>query len=707
MRPSAEVVSGSAEPGSPDSGRAQRFPPAPRWEYFAFVGALAVYAITRFWRLGDYPIYFFCDEAFQPVAAEELLQRGFRDTKGRLFPLYFTNGAWVPLFPVWLHVFTVALFGKSVEVARATSAAVSLLGAAAIALVLRYGFRSRLWWAGPLALAVIPAHFLHSRTTFETAFSTAFFACFLLFYVLYRTASPGFLYPTVLFGAFSFYSYSVGQLIVAVAALLLAIVDLPYHARNWRHVLAGLALAAVLFVPLYRFRRLEPQAATGQLARVSSYWVEPIPLLQKARKAVRSYGRAVSPKYWFVPNERDYRRHRLAGYAHIPMYLLPFAAIGLLVCLWRFRSPPHRTVLVAGLAAPAGALLTATGITRALSFVVPVAILAMVGTDTIFRLIRPPKARVAAALLVFALPAFAAMSMLRDALVNGPYWYRDYAWGQQWGARQIFDVVRGYLKRDPKVLVKLTSEWANGADTFPRFFLKRGSPEAKRVGMGNVLDFESERMASLPSPILAAEIERVPRTIYVMTPRELETAKTSEAISLVQVDQVLNYPDGTPGFYFARLTPSPAIKEIVARGREKLHALVDGSVEVDGRAVSVRHTRLDIGRLEDLVDGNLRSLARFNGTNPAILELHFTPPRPLREVRLALTAGSWNVRLELVEAESAGTRSYEASRSGVRDFEMEVPIDRGPVKTAVLRIEIRQVDAGDFAIVHLRELELR
>jgi hypothetical protein len=339
--------------------------------------------------------------------------------------------------------------------------------------------------------------------------------------------------------------------------------------------------------------------------------------------------------------------------------------------------------------------------------VIPVAILALIGADTIFRLIRPPKARFAAALLVFALPAFAAMGMLRDALVHGPYWYRDYAWGQQWGARQIFEVVRGYLKSDPKVLIKLTSEWANGADTFPRFFLKRGSPEAKRVGMGNVLDFESERMASLPSPILAAEIERVPRTIYVMTPKELETAKTSEAISLVRVDQVLNYPDGTPGFYFARLTPSPAIKEIVARGREKLHALVDGSVEIDGRTVSVRHTRMDIGRLEDLVDGNPRSLGRFNGTNPAILEVHFTPPRPLREVRLALTAGSWNVRLGLVEAESARPRSYEASRSGVRDLEMEIPIDRGPAKTAVLRIEIRQVDAGDFTIVHLRELELR
>ena len=684
-----------------------RLTASPRWETLAFVGALLVYAITRFWRIADYPIYFFCDEAFQPIAAEELLQRGFRDSKGNLFPLYFANGGWVPLLPVWIHVLTVSLFGKSVEVARATAAAVSVLCAGAIGLLLKFGFRSRLWWAGPLALAVIPAHFLHSRTTFETAFHTAFFACFLLFYVLYRSESPAFLFPAILFGAFAFYSYSVGQLIVAVAAILLAVVDLPYHLRHWRHVLAGLALAAVLAVPLYRFRRAEPQAATGQLTRVSSFWVEPIPLRLKARRSVQSYGRAVSPKYWFYSNERDLRRHKVDGYAHIPLFLLPFAAIGLLVSLWRFRSPPHRTVLIAAVAAPSGALLTSPGITRALSFVVPVAILAMVGADALFRLIRPRGARLVAAVLVFLLPAVAAVNLLRDAVVNGPYWYRDYAWGQQWGARQIFDVVRGYLKKDPGTLVKLTSEWANGADLFPRFFLERGSPDAQRVSMGNVADFEAERLASLAPESLAAELERVPRTIYVMTPEELQTAQRSEALSTVQVDRVLKYPDGTPGFYFARLTPSPGIEASVARGREKLYALVAGQVEMGGEMVYVVHTRIDIGRLEDTVDGNLESLARFNGTNPAVLELHFLRPRKIRSVRLALASGAWNVRLDLVGADGAGKRTYEASQPNSRDPEMEIPTDRSPETTEVVRVEICEMGGPDFALIHLREITFR
>lgn len=243
-----------------------------RWEIAAFAAALLIYAVTRLWRLSDYPIYFFTDEAFQPLEAEKLLENGLRDARGRLFPLYFQNGsAWAPVLPVWAHVVSSLLFGKSIEVARGTAAVFTLLGAAAVGLTLKLSFRSPLWWAGPLFLAATPSFFLHSRTTFETVFMAAFYACFLLFYLLYRCSSPWFLYPAVFFGACAFYSYSVGQIVAAVAATLLLVVDIPYHIRQWRHVLPGLLLLVVVALPLYWFWRAQPQAAPGQLTRVSSY----------------------------------------------------------------------------------------------------------------------------------------------------------------------------------------------------------------------------------------------------------------------------------------------------------------------------------------------------------------------------------------------------------------------------------------------------
>src|SRR5581483_1539882 len=50
------------------------------WVLFGF--ALLVFALTRFVALDQFPIYFFSDEAINPVLALELIQRGMRDSNG-------------------------------------------------------------------------------------------------------------------------------------------------------------------------------------------------------------------------------------------------------------------------------------------------------------------------------------------------------------------------------------------------------------------------------------------------------------------------------------------------------------------------------------------------------------------------------------------------------------------------------------------------
>lgn len=87
---------------------------------------------------------------------------------------------------------------------------------------------------------------------------------------------------------------------------------------------------------------------------------------------------------------------------------------------------------------------------------------------------------------VFLVLLVASFSMFRNALVEGPLWFRDYGlYGMQYGAEQLFeDVIPGYLERDPRVQVMVSSTWANGTDRFPRFFL---SPKQQaRVQMRNV-----------------------------------------------------------------------------------------------------------------------------------------------------------------------------------------------------------------------------
>ena len=203
---------------------------APPLELSLFALSLTIYAITRFVGLEDFPIYFFTDEAVQTNLAADFIRDGFENYDGVLFPTYFENDYLYNLsISVYIQILPYLIFGKSVFVTRATSVLFTLTGAAAIGLILKEVFRIRHWWLGTLLLSITPVWFLHSRTAFETALFVSLYTWFIFFYLLYRTRSPRYLYPALLFGGLAFYSYSAGQLVIVCTGLLLLISDLRYH----------------------------------------------------------------------------------------------------------------------------------------------------------------------------------------------------------------------------------------------------------------------------------------------------------------------------------------------------------------------------------------------------------------------------------------------------------------------------------------------
>ncbi len=230
------------------------------FETYLFIAGIGVYAFTRFYALESFPIYFFGDEAVQTLFAEDLLRRGFHGPDGTPFPIYVEAAGlrWTPLLSMYFHAVTLSLFGKSIFVTRATSAAISLLGAASVALTLKEIFKVRFWWVGIFLVGLMPAWLLHSRTAFETVMTAAFYGCFLLFYLLYREKSPRYLYAAIVFAAMTFYTYSNAQLILAAAAVMLFISDFRYHMRHPAILLRGAILAGVLALPLIR---LPPEPA--------------------------------------------------------------------------------------------------------------------------------------------------------------------------------------------------------------------------------------------------------------------------------------------------------------------------------------------------------------------------------------------------------------------------------------------------------------
>jgi hypothetical protein len=684
---------------SPQSKGAGISPDKLAWILFGL--GMLVYLFTRVWRITDFPIYFFADEAVHSVLAGDLLDSGFKDAEGRTFPLYFeaAGNRWTPLLSVYVHAISVRLAGKSIVVNRMTSALISLLAAGSVALILRNVFKTRHWWVGALLMAVAPAWFLHSRTGFETVIMSSFFACFLLFYLLYRTSSPRYLFAAIIFGALTFYTYSAGQMMMASAGVVLAVSDVRYHLKQWRTTLAGLILIGLLAIPLLRFRALNPQFITTTLRTMDSYWFHDLSLAEKTEQFIRAWAQGVSPAYWFVPSQTLLVRHRMEGYGNLTVWLLPFFLVGVGWCLWKIKSPAPRAVILMAVVTPVSAALVAdVGITRVLAFTIPASLLIALGLETILDLLdRRFHLRYGiVSIVMFGCLSAASLGMLRDALVNGPLWFRDYGlYGMQYGAKQLFqEAVPELLAADPNTRIMMTSTWANGADAFIRFFLPE--EQQSRVQMLSI-DYYMDRRRPLDAS-----------TILVMTPAEYELARTSPKFSRVSVERMIPYPDGSPGFYFARLEYSPDLERLLAPELEARIRPVHEAFMLDGQQVVVTHSPLDAGRLADLFDGDTFTLVRGWAANPLIFDLKFSQPRAIKA--LAADFGSMDFQLTASVYASPGSEPivYQKTYRGLPpDPHVEMLFAEAPESVERIRIEIEQLAPPPDVHVHVRELGFR
>ena len=210
-----------------------------------------LYLIVLLYKLPDYPIYFFCDEAFQTVKGLEILSNGFKSNSGEILPIYFeaAPGRWTPDITVYFQGISALLFGTSIFVTRATTVCFGFLGVLSLSLTLKRFAKLSIWWMTPLALASIPIWFLHTRTGFETAIMASFLAMFQYFYLRYRCDGSWHILTASLCASIAFYSYSNGQVIVATLILVLGLVDLPYHFRNFKKLVCALLLGGLLTFP--------------------------------------------------------------------------------------------------------------------------------------------------------------------------------------------------------------------------------------------------------------------------------------------------------------------------------------------------------------------------------------------------------------------------------------------------------------------------
>jgi 4-amino-4-deoxy-L-arabinose transferase-like glycosyltransferase len=349
--------------------------------YILFFLGLTVYIITRLYRISDYPIYFFTDEAHIVLFGKYLLENKFTGKDSIFAPMYFeqAQNRWMPLLPVYFQTIAQVLFGKSIFVARAVSALITVAIPLASALILKIIFRSPIWWIGSMIPTFIPTLFLHSRTAFETVAAVSFYSLFLLFYYLYRQVNANYIIIVVIFAAFSFYSYSNSQMITAVTVILFLLSDFAYHLKKWRQLCLGILVAFIVSIPFIQYQTKHQEGLSEHLCKINSYWCSDESLNYKLITYGKKYFSVFYPSYWFLPNQPDVDRHRMQGYARFTPYLLPFLILGIFVSLIRIRRWEYRVLLLSLIAGPAGSALAEIGITRVLTMIFPMLMLSGIG----------------------------------------------------------------------------------------------------------------------------------------------------------------------------------------------------------------------------------------------------------------------------------------------------------------------------------------
>jgi len=661
-----------------------------------FALGLTVYLFTRLIGLTAFPIYFFSDEAIQPVLAEDFIRQGFRNASGEFLPTFFQNiDKWTLGVTVYLQLLPTLLFGKSVFVARGTFALVTLLAAVSLGLTLRDIFKDRFWWSAPLLLAVVPVWFLHSRTAFESPVMVSLYAGALYFYLRYRTGTLHAVYPALILAGLAFYSYSPGQLIVGLTILLLTISDAGYHWQKRKVIWPAIGVGVLLALPYLRFYLAHPTFNVEHLRTLNSYWLEPISLGEKLLRFARAYGYFISPMYWFIPNDHDLIRHLMKGYGHLLLVTLPFAVWGLVVVLRNLRSSTHRAVLISLLVTPvAASLVTApTSITRCLSFVIPVTLLTALGLSGAIswaeKRFRPSRFWSPGLFAVLALMSFA---MMRDALVNGPTWYQKYGLdGMQYGASQVFGEIKGILKEQPDTHFYLSSDWSFSIDVIKRFFL----PESASVRSGGVDTF-------------VTLMEPLDDLLFIFTAPEYQRVLESGRFEGIRVQKMLPYPNQQPGFYFMRMRYVENITEIVAAEQAERMKPKVGEISLDGQTVHVLYSNPDMGNIENVFDGKTDTLMRTGGANPMLIELDFPSARRIEGYGLIFGSTTVEVIATLYPSvQDAVPVVFTQLLSGTVESPGGTVNFDFPVDVSKVRFEIRDTSQGEPGHVHVWELTLK
>lgn len=635
-----------------------------------------------------------CDEAIHALRAANLVDgHGFID--GVLFPTHFDNHGFPNLLvSVYSQIPSYILFGRSILGVRGTTVVITLLGALALSGILRDSFKSKYWWAAILILGGMPSWFLHSRTNFEAFQAAPFYALMLFYYTRYRDLNANNIYASLSFGLLAGFTYSPYIPVIMITLSLLLVSDFKSHCKHWQKVIPAIATSGlVAFLINFRLNLSQSGTRVGRLKTLNSYLVRDLPISEKIHRFSAEYLVGLSPNYWANDRVPIFERHILPGYPHMQMISYLLCLLGLLLCIVRIRNSNSRLLLIAAIASPTGGAMVETGITRNSSFMLVATLGIVLSLTTIFSFI-VKITKVPVAILQSALFCFLAsvnILLAAKSVSEFSHAHKDYGlFGVQFGAKQIVERIVEYRRENPSVKIAISPDWGNSTETSISYLLK------------NLDGIRFERVEEYTRK-LTDPGER----LFFMLPNEFKLANESGIFKPMANPKTIILPNGNIGFYISMISYVEDANDRILSLNGDRGTLKQETVLVGGKSFQIKHSKISADGLENIFDKNSLSHIRGEEANPFIMEIFAPSLLGAVTMRFFVNDFSGKVRVSGKDRRSMKSLAVEKpfSKEEAKGFiAIELPaIDF----ESFFRIEITDSELGEFANVHLYELEFK
>lgn len=452
---------------------------------------LALAAGLRFYKLGDYPAGFFCDEASIGYNAFTILHTG-RDEHGVKFPLYFAAfGEYKNPVYIYCTVPFVALFGLDEFSTRFPAALFGLLTVLFAFLLFREMFSTREGVLAALMLAICNWHIHFSRIAFELISLPCLFTAGL--YLLYRgtVRKTVCLFPAAFVLGLSLYTYGTGKIFIPLFLVGYLILFARYFWRKKLATLLAVCVFAGTVCPLVWYSIKYPQRARARFDQISVF------SLHKSRQdtmhmIVENYKRHFSYKFLFG-NGDPIQRHAVPGFGELYRADIPLYILGILVLVFTRRREGFMLLWWLALFPVAAAITQEIpSATRSIIALPAITGVAAVGLAWVFRNMLGSR-RVILVIAGIAAVTVYVYEMAREfADYHNSYFFRYPAYsaegiyGFQYGYRDMIGYM--YSQRDNYDRLIVTSENANRPDIFVNFYTAGFS--ARRPGKNAINKFE-------------------------------------------------------------------------------------------------------------------------------------------------------------------------------------------------------------------------